>query len=200
MSTKKTVPVKKPEKAKKPEGFTIADAQILAEARGITVSRTGLRAAAIRKGFIIPRRGEGQEKVLLDAKGFSEWLKIVSAPVPAGFVPIQEAAESVGLSANRVYTLAIVWGIPRKAVGMGGIIHIHFEKFKAVRAAAMARKKEKAGAKKPVNSVKAVRSAKPVKAVPAKKPAPPSPPAKPSKKAPPKKAGAVKPAKKAEGE
>jgi len=131
--------------------LTLNKALEIAEKKGVTMSRNGLRTAAIRNGIMSDEAGEGREKNLLDAARFGEWVVKVARKPPANFTTIATASKELGLSNTRVFKLIKEHDIEHDFYGLGRTIYFDFETLqqKIEQAKALRAQKSEAQASKP---------------------------------------------------
>ena len=129
--TAKTVKKPRAKKEKKlsanPKGtLTLNDALLIVNEK-ISISKMGLRIAAVRDGFISHHKGFNREKVLLDEAKFKKWIKDTIDAIPKGFVLISTAARKLNITSSYTYTLVNAYKIKAKKIGSGrGKIYIDY--------------------------------------------------------------------------
>jgi len=127
--------------------LTLNEALKIAEKKGVTMSRNGLRTVAIRNGIISEAIGEGREKNLLDAAKFGEWVVKVARKPPANFATIAAASKELGLSNTRVFKLIKEHKVTHDFYGLGKTIYFDLEALQEKIVGAKAEKVKKAEAK-----------------------------------------------------
>ena len=117
----------KKEPAKNPKGTITLSSALALIASKSSISKMGLRTAAIRDGFRSEISGIGKEKILIDEVKFKKWIKDTFQPLPVGYALLSNAAGDLHITSTYVYALIKKNNIKIKKIGAGrGRVYVNF--------------------------------------------------------------------------